>query len=67
MGAVLALADGFGDPASGRLISGVPSAISQVMSTSAISVRACAVVLAGEALTPRVFWPSGRRGRRRGS
>ena len=66
VGSVLALADGFGDPASGRLISGVPSAISQVMSTSAISVRACAVVLAGEALTPRVFsairqtWPQAR-------
>ena len=52
---LLALADGVGDPASGRLISGVPSAISQVMSTSEISVRARAVVLAGEPLTPRAF------------
>ena len=63
---VLALADGFGDPAAGRLISGVPSALSQVMSTSRISVGAGAVVLAGEPLTARVFsavraaWPGAR-------
>ena len=63
---VLALADGLGDPGCGRMISGVPSAISQVMSTSEISVRACAVVLAGEPLTPRVLsairgtWPGAR-------
>ena len=63
---LLSLAEGFDDPASGRLISGVPSAISQVMSTSRISVRARAVVLAGEPLTPRVFsairgtWPGAR-------
>src|SRR4029077_20847778 len=55
-----------GDPGSGRMISGVPSAISQVMSTSKVSVRARAVVLAGEPLTPRVFsairgtWPGAR-------
>jgi non-ribosomal peptide synthetase component F len=60
---LLTLAEGFDDPASGRMISGVPSAVLQVMSTSRISVRARAVVLAGEPLTPRVFsavrgtWP----------
>ena len=63
---VLALAEGLGDRGSGRLISGVPSAVSQVMSTSQISVRACAVVLAGEPLTARVLsairgtWPGAR-------
>ena len=63
---LLTLAEGFDDPASGRMISGVPSAISQVMSTSRISVRARAVVLAGEPLTPRVLsairgtWPGAR-------
>src|SRR5579859_6322214 len=63
---LLALADGVGDPASGRMISGVPSAISQVMSTSRIAVRARAVVLAGEPLTSRVLsairgtWPGAR-------
>ena len=55
VGSVLALADGLGDPGPGRLISGVPSAISQVLSTSEVSVRAGAVVLAGEPLTPRVL------------
>ena len=66
VGSVLALADGLGDPGCGRMISGVPSAISQVMSTSRISVRAGAVVLAGEPLTPRVLsairgtWPGAR-------
>ena len=63
---LLTLADGLDDPASGRMISGVPSAISQVMSTSEISVRAHAVVLAGEPLTPRALsairgtWPGAR-------
>ena len=63
---VLTLADGLDDLGSGRLISGVPSALAQVMSTSRISVRAGAVVLAGEPLTPRVFsairgaWPGAR-------
>ncbi len=63
---VLALAGGFDDSAAGRLISGVPSAISQVISTSEIGVRACAVVLAGEALTQRALsairetWPQAR-------
>ncbi len=63
---LLALADGVGDPASGRLISGVPSAISQVMTASEISVRARAVILAGEPFTPRTFsairatWPGAR-------
>src|SRR5579872_5942966 len=66
VGSLLALADGVGDPASGRMISGVPSAISQVMSTSKVRVSAAAVVLAGEALTSRVFagirgtWPGAR-------
>jgi amino acid adenylation domain-containing protein len=63
---LLTLADGFDDPASWRMISGVPSAISQVISTPKIGVRARAVVLAGEALTPRAFsairgtWPEAR-------
>ncbi|HEY6313985.1 MAG TPA: amino acid adenylation domain-containing protein [Streptosporangiaceae bacterium] len=63
---LLALAGEFDDPASGRMISGVPSAISNVMSTSEISVRARAVALAGEQLTPRAFsairatWPGAR-------
>jgi amino acid adenylation domain-containing protein len=63
---VLALAGGFEDPGPGRLISGVPSAISQVISTSDVGVRARAVVLAGEALTPRALsairgtWPEAR-------
>ena len=66
VGSVLALAEGLGDPGSGRLISGVPSAISQVMSASQVSVGAGAVVLAGEPLTPRVLaairgtWPGAR-------
>ncbi|HJY95963.1 MAG TPA: AMP-binding protein, partial [Streptosporangiaceae bacterium] len=63
---VLTLADGFDDPSSGRMISGVPSAISQVISASRIGVRARAVVLAGESLTPHAFsairgtWPEAR-------
>jgi amino acid adenylation domain-containing protein len=63
---LLTLAEGIDDPASGRLVSGVPSAISQVISTSEIGVRARAVVLAGEALTPRALsairgtWPEAR-------
>ncbi len=63
---LLTLADEFDDPASGRMISGVPSAISHIMSTSRINVRARAVVLAGEPLTPRAFsairatWPDAR-------
>ena len=66
VGSVLALAGGLGDPAAGRLVSGVPSAVSQVMSTSRIGVRAGAVVLAGEPLTARVLaavrgtWPGAR-------
>ena len=66
VGSLLALADGLGDPGSGRMISGVPSAISQVMSTSEIRVRAGAVVLAGEPLTSRILsairgtWPGAR-------
>ncbi len=63
---VLALADEFDDPASERMISGVPSAISHVMSTSKIGVRARTVVLGGELLTPRALsairatWPGAR-------
>src|SRR5271156_6402838 len=63
---LLALADDLDDPASERMISGVPSAISHVMSTSTISVRARAVVLAGEQFTSRAFsdiratWPEAR-------
>ena len=63
---LLALADELGNPESERMISGVPSAISHVMSTSTISVRARAVVLAGEQLTSGAFsdiratWPGAR-------
>jgi amino acid adenylation domain-containing protein len=63
---VLALADQFADPRSERMICGVPSAITQVMSTSQISLGACTVVLGGEAFTPRALsairatWPQAR-------
>ncbi|HEY2576628.1 MAG TPA: amino acid adenylation domain-containing protein, partial [Streptosporangiaceae bacterium] len=63
---VLALADEFDDPASGRMISGVPSAISHVVSTSQVGIRARTVVLGGELLTPRALsviratWPGAR-------
>ncbi|HXL93457.1 MAG TPA: amino acid adenylation domain-containing protein, partial [Streptosporangiaceae bacterium] len=63
---LLTLAGEFDDPASERMISGVPSAISHVMSTSKISVGARAVVLAGEPLTSHAFsairatWPGAR-------
>ena len=65
---VLALAGEFGDPGSGRLVSGVPSAISHVVSTSAVGVRARTVVLGGEVFTPRALlgdpgasaWGAGR-------
>src|SRR5271156_3429735 len=63
---LLALAGELGNPESERMISGVPSAISHVMSTSTISVRARAVVLAGEQLTSGAFsdiratWPGAR-------
>jgi amino acid adenylation domain-containing protein len=63
---VLALAGEFGDPRSGRLVSGVPSAISHVVSTSAVGVRARTVVLGGEVFTPRALsmiraaWPGAR-------
>src|SRR3984957_10945670 len=63
---VLALADEFDDPASGRMISGVPSAISHVVSTSEVGVRARTVVLGGEVFTPRALsvvratWPGAR-------
>jgi amino acid adenylation domain-containing protein len=63
---VLALADQFGDPGTGRMISGVPSAISHVVSTSEVGVRARTVVLGGEVFTPRALsliratWPGAR-------
>ncbi len=63
---VLALAGEFGDPGSGRLVSGVPSAISHVVSTSAVGVRARTAVLGGEVFTPRALsairavWPGAR-------
>ncbi|HWN61460.1 MAG TPA: amino acid adenylation domain-containing protein, partial [Streptosporangiaceae bacterium] len=63
---VLALADQFGDPASERMISGVPSAISHVISTAEVGVRARTVVVGGELFTPRAFsavratWPGVR-------
>ncbi len=63
---VLALSDEFGDPASGRMISGVPSAISHVVSTSRVGVKARTVVLGGELFTPRALsviratWPGAR-------
>ena len=41
---VLALAEDFGDPGTGRMISGVPSAISHVVSTSEVGVPARTVV-----------------------
>ena len=63
---VLALADEFDDPASGRMISGVPSAISHVVNTSQVRVRARTVVVGGEVFTPRALhdvraaWPGAR-------
>ena len=63
---VLALADQFDDPASERMISGVPSAISHVISTAEVGVRARTVVVGGELFTPRAFsavratWPGVR-------
>src|ERR1700722_7229016 len=62
---VLALADEFADP-SGRMISGVPSAISHAVTTAPVSVRARTVVLGGEVFTPRALsviratWPGAR-------
>ena len=63
---VLALADEFPDPGHERMISGVPSAISNVISTSKVGVRARTVVLGGEVFTPRALaliratWPGAR-------
>jgi nonribosomal peptide synthetase DhbF len=63
---VLALAEPFDDPERARMISGVPSAISNVISTSAVGVRARTVVLGGEVFTPRALsliratWPGAR-------
>ena len=63
---VLALADEFDDPASERMISGVPSAISHVVTTSKVLVRARTVVVGGELFTPRALadvratWPGAR-------
>jgi nonribosomal peptide synthetase DhbF len=63
---VFALADDFEDPERERMISGVPSAISNVISTSKVGIRARTVVLGGEAFTPRALaliratWPGAR-------
>src|SRR5579872_3601124 len=63
---VFALADEFSDPEHERMISGVPSAISNVISTSKVGVRARTVVLGGEVFTPRALaliratWPGAR-------
>ena len=46
MSNLLALAEGSAIRRRGRMISGVPSAISQVLSVSEVGVRARAVVLA---------------------
>jgi amino acid adenylation domain-containing protein len=63
---VLALADEFADPDSLRLVSGAPSAISQVITASKVGVRARTVVVGGEAFTARALsqiqatWPGAR-------
>src|SRR5579872_3312974 len=63
---VFALADEFSDPEHERMISGVPSAISNVISTLKVGVRARTVVLGGEVFTPRALaliratWPGAR-------
>src|SRR5580658_404037 len=63
---VLALADRFGDPGCERMISGVPSAISHVLSTARVGVRARTVVVGGELFTARALaavravWPGVR-------
>jgi len=63
---VLALADEFADPDSLRLVSGAPSAIAQVITTSKVGVRARTVVVGGEAFTARALaqiqatWPGAR-------
>ncbi|HLJ99911.1 MAG TPA: condensation domain-containing protein, partial [Streptosporangiaceae bacterium] len=63
---VLALADGLDDPARLRLITGVPSAIWQVLSSRKVRARPRTVVLGGEELTPQVLsavraaWPHAR-------
>ncbi|HXL88069.1 MAG TPA: amino acid adenylation domain-containing protein, partial [Streptosporangiaceae bacterium] len=63
---ILALAEDIPDPACERMISGVPSAISHVMTTAAISIQARTVVLGGELFTPRALaairatWPRAR-------
>ncbi|HXL96104.1 MAG TPA: amino acid adenylation domain-containing protein, partial [Streptosporangiaceae bacterium] len=63
---ILALAEETPDPAREAMISGVPSAISHVMTTAAISIQAQTVVLGGELFTPRALaairatWPRAR-------
>ncbi len=63
---VLSLADELGDPVSERLVTGVPSAISQVVTSSQVKVRARTVVVGGELFTPRALqdvratWPGAR-------
>src|SRR5207248_5669879 len=66
VGNVLALADQLGDPGSARMITGVPSAIAHVLSTTGASVPARTVVVGGEVFTPRALaqiretWPGAR-------
>src|SRR5262249_40884689 len=63
---ILALADEFDDPQSGRLVNAVPSALAQVISASGIDVKASAVVLGGEPIPVRTLqairatWPGAR-------
>ncbi|HXL88068.1 MAG TPA: amino acid adenylation domain-containing protein, partial [Streptosporangiaceae bacterium] len=63
---ILALAEDIPDPAAERMISGVPSAISHVMATSAVRIQARTIVLGGELFTPRALaairatWPQAR-------
>src|SRR5581483_1682527 len=63
---VLALASEFADPLAERMVSGVPSAIAHVLSTTGARVRARTVVVGGEQFTPRALdqiretWPGAR-------
>ncbi len=52
---LLALADGGGKPWDGSLISGVPSALSELLSVHGAKASARTAVLAGEALTARAI------------
>jgi nonribosomal peptide synthetase DhbF len=63
---VFALANEIADPVRERMITAVPSAISSVISTSKVGVRARTVVLGGEVFKPRALsliratWPGAR-------